>query len=130
MHGTSAFTMAAIYAGGDHVHFAEGCAPHTRALLISLLKDPSWEHARDFLQFCTASTVLPLADHPKSLRHEPISVESVPARLPGGGLMNTPTASTCFRRLYVPESHTTVEVLRDRFELAFSHMQTDGFRYE
>lgn len=89
-----------------------------------------WARAKEFLQFCTALTVLPLDDHPKSLRNEPVCVESVAAHMQGGGVRNTPTASTCFRRLYLPESYTTVEVLRERFELAFTHMSTDGFRYE
>ena len=133
MHGTSSFDLRALYAGGRNIIFDSTCAPGVRTMLTELLENGDaheWghEHARQLLQFCTAFSVLPPDDHDKSLRRKPIRVSSVPPDAEGGSELNTPTASTCGRELYVPE-YPTLAALKERFEFAFEHMGTSGFQY-
>ena len=87
-----------------------------------------WQWRRQLLQFATAFSVLPPDDHDKSLKHKPIKVCSVPPDAEGGSPLNTPTASTCVRELYVPE-YPSIDAMKERFELAFKHMSTSGFQY-
>lgn len=135
MHGTASFDVATLHAGGDGVQFDAGCcAPHVQQLLGALLRDApahGWgpRQARELLQYCTALSVLPPAWHDKSLQRHPIRVCSVAAWEEGGSADNTPTASTCTRTLYVPEAYASVAAMVERFEKAFEHQSTSGFRY-